>query len=184
MPNLWNPVVRSEEWTSSLAAPSPPHDPRGRGVGTLVVSLLPAGRPDRSGPLTPYPIPHASHTRPREGSKKSQTKEHHLHLITQVNFGSRDGRGSTKSGVSTLWYGVWGIDRSGPLTPYPIPQASHTRSREGSKTSQAEIILQCMPSERNSGSRDGRAVTKSGVSTLGYGVWGMIDTGPTSDTIP
>ena len=83
-------------------------------MGTLVVSLLPAGRPDRSGPLTPYPIPHASHTRPREGSKKSQTKEHHLHLITQVNFGSRDGRGSTKSGVSTLGYGVWGMIDTDP----------------------------------------------------------------------
>ena len=78
-----------------------------------------------------------------------------------------------------MGYGVWGIDRSGPLTPYPIPHASHTRSREGSQKSQTEKILQCMPSERNSGSRNGRVVTKSGVLGLGYGVWGMIDTGPT-----
>ena len=120
---------------------------------------------------TPYPIPHASHTRPREGSKKSQAEEHHLHLITQVNFGSRDGRGSTKSGVSTLGYGVWGIDRSGPRTPYPIPHASHTRSREGSKKSQAEKILQCMPSERNSGSS--RWESSDQVGCVGLGVWGM-----------
>eukprot|EP00966_Prymnesium_polylepis_P102329 2370584-Prymnesium_polylepis.1 len=61
-------------------------------MGTLVVSLLPAGRPDRSGLPYPYPIPQVPHTRSREGPKYLRPKSSLQCMPSERNFGSRDGR--------------------------------------------------------------------------------------------
>ena len=134
---------------------------------------------DRSVPHTPYPTPHTPD--PGKVPKNLRPKKFFSACLQKGILGVRDGRVVTKSGVSTLGYGVWGIDRSGPRTPYPIPHASHTRSREGSKKSQTKEHDLHLITQVNFGSRDGRGSTKSGVSTLGYGVWGIDRSGPRTD---
>ena len=81
-----------------------------------------------------------------------------------------------------MGYGVSTDPDPVPHTPYPTP---HTPDPgKVPKNLRPKKFFSACLQKGILGVRDGRVVTKSGVSTLGYGVWGMIDTGPTSDTIP
>ena len=160
-------------WTSSRRPP-----PRSSREGAWERSwccsspLVGPTDPDRLPPNLPH---QASHTRSREGSKKSQTEKHHLHLTTQVNFGSRNGRVVTKSGVSTMGYGV------GPVSIIPQPPTpSPTYPIQGrSKRSQTKKLSSVHTFRKELWESRWESSVQVGCADRGVGGWGMIDTGPT-----
>ena len=118
-----------------LAAPSPPIL-EGGGVGTLVVLFLPAGRPDRSGPLTPQP-PTPSLTHPIQGrfqkisDRETSPPPHHSSELWESQWESSDQVGCVDHGV---WGGA-GVDHTPTSHPKPhIPDPGKVQKISDQKT--------------------------------------------------